>query len=239
MPGTSGAAGRRPETLLPPHPSPPHPTLTTLSPPPPQGAFKYLQEIWRKKQSDTVRFLLRVRCWEYRQLPVIHRASRPSRPDKARNLGYKSKQGFVIYRVRVRRGSRKKQTSKGINFGKPRNCGINQHKWRRNLKSKAEERVGRACGALRVLNSYWVAQDAMYKYYEIIMIDPMHKAVRRDPRINWICNPVHKHRELRGLTSAGRKGRGLHTRHHGTSKLRPSRRASWKRQNTLSLRRYR
>lgn len=227
------------QTLLLLHPSLPHPTLTTLSPPPPQGAFKYLQEIWRKKQSDTVRFLLRVRCWEYRQLPVIHRASRPSRPDKARNLGYKSKQGFVIYRVRVRRGSRKKQTSKGINFGKPRNCGINQHKWRRNLKSKAEERVGRACGALRVLNSYWVAQDAMYKYYEIIMIDPMHKAVRRDPRINWICNPVHKHRELRGLTSAGRKGRGLHTRHHGTSKLRPSRRASWKRQNTLSLRRYR
>jgi hypothetical protein len=36
-----------------------------------------------------MRFLLRVRCWEYRQLNVIHRASRPSRPDKARRLGYK------------------------------------------------------------------------------------------------------------------------------------------------------
>ena len=83
-----------------------------LSPARPQGAFKYLQELWRKKQSDTVRFLMRVRCWEYRQLPVIHRASRPSRPDKARNLGYKAKQGFVIYRVRVRRGSRKKQLNK-------------------------------------------------------------------------------------------------------------------------------
>ena len=213
----------------------------TLTPSPllSQGAFKYLQEIWRKKQSDTVRFLLRVRCWEYRQLPVIHRASRPSRPEKARNLGYKSKQGFCIYRVRVRRGSRKKQLSKGINWGKPRNCGINAHKWRRNLKSKAEERVGRACGGLRVLNSYWVAQDAMYKYYEVIMIDPHHKAVRRDARINWICNPVHKHRELRGLTAAGRKGRGLNVRTHGTSKLRPSRRATWKRQNSLSLRRYR
>merc|ERR1712129_558677 len=149
---------------------------------------------------------------------------RPSRPEKARNLGYKSKQGFVIYRVRVRRGSRKKQLSKGINWGKPRNCGINAHKWRRNL---------------RVLNSYWVAQDAMYKYFEIIMIDPHHKAVRRDARINWICNPVHKHRELRGLTASGRKGRGLNVRTHGTSKLRPSRRATWKRQNTLSLRRYR
>merc|ERR1712216_852981 len=40
-------------------------------------------------------------------------------------LGYKSKQGFVIYRVRVKRGSRKKPYSKGINYGKPRNAGIN------------------------------------------------------------------------------------------------------------------
>jgi hypothetical protein len=52
-------------------------------------------------------------AWEYRQLNVIHRASRPSRPDKARRLGYKAKQGYVIYRVRVRRGNRKKQAPKG------------------------------------------------------------------------------------------------------------------------------
>ena len=208
------------------------------------GAFKYLSELWRKKQSDTMRFLLRVRSWEYRQLPTIHRASRPTRPDKARNLGYKAKQGYVIYRVRVRRGSRKKQlsatkNSKGANFGKPRNCGINQHKWRRNCRSKAEERVGRAVGGLRVLNSYWVAQDSVYKFFEVILVDPHHKVIRTDPRINWLCNPVHKHRELRGLTSAGRQGRGLRTRNHGASKLRPSKRAAWKRQNTLSLRRFR
>jgi ribosomal protein L15E len=53
------------------------------------------------------------RCWEYRQLNVIHRASRPSRPDKARRLGYKAKQGYLVYRVRVRRGNRKKPVPKG------------------------------------------------------------------------------------------------------------------------------
>lgn len=53
------------------------------------------------------------RCWEYRQLNIIHRASRPSRPDKARRLGYKAKQGYLIYRVRVRRGNRKKPVPKG------------------------------------------------------------------------------------------------------------------------------
>jgi hypothetical protein len=30
------------------------------------GAYKYLEELWRKKQSDVLRFLLRVRVWEYR-----------------------------------------------------------------------------------------------------------------------------------------------------------------------------
>lgn len=42
---------------------------------------------------------------------------------------------------------------------------------------------------------------------------------------------MHKHRELRGLTSAGKKFRGLRHRGHATNKLRPSRRATWKRNN--------
>ena len=31
------------------------------------GAYKYLEEVWRKKQSDVLRFLLRLRAWQYRQ----------------------------------------------------------------------------------------------------------------------------------------------------------------------------
>ena len=57
------------------------------------GAYKYMQEIYRKKQSDILRFLLRVRSWQYRQLSSCHRAPRPTRPEKARKLGYKAKQG--------------------------------------------------------------------------------------------------------------------------------------------------
>ena len=30
---------------------------------------------------------------------------------------------------------------------------------------------------LRVLNSYWINQDGVYKYYEVILVDPSHKAV--------------------------------------------------------------
>lgn len=57
------------------------------------GAYRYIQELYRKKQSDVLRYLLRIRVWQYRQLTRMHRAPRPSRPDKARRLGYRAKQG--------------------------------------------------------------------------------------------------------------------------------------------------
>jgi len=59
------------------------------------GAYKYMQELYRKKQSDVMRFLLRMRCWQYRQLHRVHRAPHPTRPDKARRLGYRATQGML------------------------------------------------------------------------------------------------------------------------------------------------
>lgn len=203
------------------------------------GAYKYLEELWKKKQSDVLRFLLRVRCWEYRQLSSVHRITRPTRPDKARRLGYKAKQGFVLFRARVRRGGRKRPVSKGIVYGKPKTQGIVHLKWARSLQSKAEERVSRRAGNLRVLNSYWVNQDGTYKYYEVILVDPSHNAIRKDPRINWLTKPVHKHRELKGLTATGRKARGLSGKGSKNTRLHPSRRAVTRRRTTVSLPRYR
>ena len=149
------------------------------------GAYKYMSELYRKKQSDVMRYLLRIRCWQYRQLTKVrlsyevhrdltswyqvHRAPRPSRPDKARRLGYKAKQGFCIYRISMRRGGRKRPVAKGCPYGKPKTSGpVNQQKPERNLQSIAEERVGRRLKGLRVLNSYWVGQDSTYKYYEVM-----------------------------------------------------------------------
>ena len=173
------------------------------------GAYKYMTELYRKKQSDVLRYLLRIRCWQYRQLAKVHRVPRSTRPDKARRLGYKNKQGFVIYRIAMRRGGRKRPVPKGCPYGKPKTSGgVKQQKPVRNLQSIAEERVGRRVQGLRVLSSYWVGQDSTYKYYEVIMIDIHHKAITRDPKINWMCGNVQKHRELRGLTTAGKSSRG-------------------------------
>ena len=99
---------------------------------------------------------MRVRSWEYRQLPAVHRASKPSRLDKARALGFKQKQGYAVWRVRIRRGGRKRAIHKGIVFGKPVHQGIRKLKKARSHRSVAEEKVGRRCSNTRVLNSYWV-----------------------------------------------------------------------------------
>ncbi|ELW69418.1 60S ribosomal protein L15 [Tupaia chinensis] len=88
-------------------------------------------------------------------------------------------------------------------------------------KSKEDTTVG-----FRVLNFYRVGEDSTYKFFEVILIDPFHKTIRRNPDTQWITKPVHKHREMHGLTSAGHKSRGLGKGHKfqhaiGGSSLQP------------------
>lgn len=46
--------------------------------------------------------------------------------------------GFVIFRIRVRRGGRKRPVPKGATYGKPKGHGVNQLKPTRKLQSVAE-----------------------------------------------------------------------------------------------------
>lgn len=203
------------------------------------SAYEYISHIHRNKQSDVMRYLLRIRCWEYRQRSVIHRASRPTFPDKARKLGYKRKVGVIIYRVRIRRGGRRRVAPKGNVRGKPVNQGIFQLKPTKNLQAIAEGRVGKKLSNLRVLNSYWVGQDSSYKYFEVILLDPSCKNIREDPKFNWICKPTMKHRECRGLTAASKRSRGIGKGKGYNKTIGGSKTACWKRNNTVSLLRYR
>ncbi|KAI3865276.1 hypothetical protein MKW92_011643 [Papaver armeniacum] len=139
-----------------------------------------VSELWRKKQSDPMRFLQRVRCWEYRQHPSICGVTRPTPFLRHGNLIL-----LALPMLHVRRGGRTRPVPKGIVYGKPKNQGITQIKFHRNKRSV------------------------------IILVDVAHNAIWNDPRINH----VHKHRELRG---------------HLNTKARPSRRATWKRNNIVS-----
>ncbi|MCD6113822.1 MAG: 50S ribosomal protein L15e, partial [Thermoprotei archaeon] len=52
-------------------------------------------------------------------------------------------------------------------------------------------------------------EDGNYKWFEVILVDPHHPAIKNDPDINWVTQKSQKGRVFRGKTSAGRKMRGL------------------------------
>jgi large subunit ribosomal protein L15e len=51
----------------------------------------------------------------------------------------------------------------------------------------AEERVARKYPNLEVLNSYWVWQDGRHKWFEVILVDPNHPAIKSDKDVGWIA----------------------------------------------------
>jgi large subunit ribosomal protein L15e len=186
-------------------------------------AYKYIAEAWAKPEKSFVDELMRQRLIEWRRQPVITRVEKPTRLDRARKLGYKAKQGFIIVRVRVRRGGLRKQRPKAGR--RPKRMGVKKFKPAKSMRLIAEERAARKFPNLEVLNSYWVGEDGRSKWFEVIMVDPHHPAIAADKDINWISQKQHRGRVFRGLTSAGKKVRGLRKKGWGAEKLRPSKKA--------------
>jgi large subunit ribosomal protein L15e len=189
--------------------------------------YKYVAQAWKKPEASYVKDLMFQRAIKWRKQPTILRIERPTRLDRARRLGYKAKQGFIMARVRVRRGGLRKVRPKAGR--RPKRMGVKKFKPAKSLRLIAEERTARKFPNLEVLNSYWVWQDGRYKWFEVILVDPNHPVVKSDKDINWICERVHRGRVFRGLTSAGKKIRALRHKGRGAEKVRPSRRASYKR----------
>ena len=185
-----------------------------------RSAYSHIRDAWRDADDDMHAELQWQRKQEWREQGAIERIERPTRLDKARSLGYKAKQGVVLARVSVRKGSaRKSRFRKGR---RSKRQGVNRITRRKNLQRIGEERSSRKYRNLRVLNSYWVGEDGTQKWFEVILIDPEHPAIENDDDLSWISEDTHKGRVFRGLTSAGRKGRGLGTRGKGTEHTRPS-----------------
>lgn len=140
----------------------------------------------------------------WRRQPVIKRLDRPTRPGRARSLGYKAKQGFVMARIRIKKGGRRRPSPR--KGRKPRSLGVFYNPKQRK-QAIAEKRAARVFPNTEVLNSYKVGEDGKYHYFEVILVDTSHPVIKSDRSINWIIS--QRRRAFRGLTSAGKKGRGL------------------------------
>ena len=188
-----------------------------------KSMYDHLGEQW-KKPDTSFKSPQQQRMIQWRKVENYTRIERPTRIDRARSLGYKAKQGYIVARARVRRGGLRKHA---IRSGrKPSAKGISKITMGKSTQRIAEERTAKQYPNMEVLNSYWVGEDGKNHFYEVILVDPVHPAIMKDPKINWITDTTNKRRVLRGKTSAGQRGRGLHKKGKGAEKIRPSIRAN-------------
>ena len=159
-----------------------------------------------------------------RQGNTTIRLEHPVNLPRARSLGYKAKQGYIMALTKIRRGTMRKIRPK---MGrKPGNLGVNKITTKKSLRWIAEERTAKKFPNMQVLNSYKVGADGKSHFYEVILVDPNHPVIKSDRKINWITTSTNRSRVFRGLTSAGKKTRGLHKKGVGSEKTRPSLRAN-------------
>ena len=69
------------------------------------GTYAYLSQLWRDAgKNPEIVALMRQRLIKWRRGPSIVRVERPLKLTRARALGWRAKQGYVVVRVRVRKG---------------------------------------------------------------------------------------------------------------------------------------
>lgn len=133
---------------------------------------------------------MRERFILWRREPTVVRVEKPTRLNRARALGYKAKQGFVVVRVRVRKGGlNRPRPSSGR---RPKRMGVEGYSPHKSLQWIAEEKAARKFPNLVVLGSYWVGEDGVYKWFEVVMADPYHPAIRNDLERRWISGYRYK-----------------------------------------------
>ena len=142
--------------------------------------YSHIAETW-KSMLKTRSPHLKDKAYVWRREPTIHRIDSPSRLDRARALGYKAKQGIVVVRVRVGRGGMRKQ--RPVSGRRPKHLGVVHIKQSISMKRVAQNRVGEKFLNLKVLGSYFLYQDGLYSWYEVILVDPNHPAIIKDKEI--------------------------------------------------------
>lgn len=190
--------------------------------------LKNLSHAWKKPMKNMPQEMKRYMI-EWRKQGTLIRVEHPTRIDRAKRLGYKAKQGFFVVRVRVPRGMRKRPRPDGGR--RPKRAG-SYFSVNKSMQVIAEQKAEKKYVNSEVLNSYWVGEDGLHKWFEVILIDRSHPAIINDKDVGWIAN--ERGRANRGLTSKGKKSRGLRNKGRGAESIRPSKGAVFRRKQKRS-----
>lgn len=143
--------------------------------------YKYIAEAWKRPRDGAIAELYKQRLAEWRRQPTVVRVEKPTRIDRARKVGYKAKVGFVVVRVRVRRGGLRKPRPRSGR--RPKRMGVHGFTPWKSLKQIAIERALRKYPNLWALGAYWVGEDGRYKWFEVVLVDPHHPAIKSDEEV--------------------------------------------------------
>lgn len=133
--------------------------------------YKALSELWRRSFHEPLKDIMRSRMIEWRSQPAVVRVDKPTKLHTARKLGYKAKRGFIVVRVRVRKGSGEKPRPRSGR--RPKALGVKKIKREISKEEIAVYRAQRKYPNLKPIGCYYVYEDGMYEWYEVIMVDPM------------------------------------------------------------------
>ena len=141
--------------------------------------------------------LVKQRIAAWRAQSPVQRVEKPTNVARARELGYKAKQGVVIARVRVDRGLSKRRKIKAGR--KPSKEGM-FYAFRKSLQARAEERASNRFANCEVLNSYFVGDTGATAFYEVMLLDRSSPSVLARKDYVGVIN--RRGRAFRSLTKA-------------------------------------
>ncbi len=167
------------------------------------GMYKYAKSniiTGFKTRSETYRG----RLIKWHSEPPIVKIERPTNVARARELGYRAKQGVMMVRVRVQGGTKRRIAADGGR--KPSKSGkyYTRHK---SVKQIAEEKASRKFLNFEALNSYFIGSAGSENYYEVIMLNRHSPSIKSDATYSRVAK--QKGRAFRAVTREGRRTKGL------------------------------
>ncbi len=169
---------------------------------------KTMAKIFAKKEDANYNYreTYKQRLMDFRKFEsTVTKMESPINVVRAKALGYKAKKGIFTAVVRVHRGG-------GLfipehNGRRPKRMGFKKLTRNISVQRIAELRASTKHPNCEVINSYFVGEDGKHKYYEVILASKNQPELVKDKKYTNML--ATKGRAERGLTSAGKKTRGL------------------------------
>ena len=142
--------------------------------------YKYVADTWQTalKEKDPN---IKGRLVSWRRGPRVVRLAHPTRLDRARKVGYKAKQGFVVVRVRISRGGIR--IKRPVAGRRPKHLGVLRIKGQLAEAGVVATRVVDRYPNMKVLGSYFLMEDGRYRWFEAVLVDTHHPSIIADKEL--------------------------------------------------------